>query len=315
MVKVGMDRETLRQWVRITVGPVFWIGAVQVAWTIVLLLWISAFTASGPPSAALGRGTMVAGLVLLGLMLVGVTVLVIHLARQVAHSRAVKDFISQVSHDLRSPLTTVKLHVETLLRRELSPEQSRACLDAASQELERLERGIEGVLMASRLERQKLQIAARPVPLVAFLERYSESKRDSVGLRGATLEIGALPELTVSADPAFLEKMLDNLIDNAVLHCQPEVRIRVSVIEQSRCAVVSVADDGPGLPRREWRRVFSMFYRGPKGRRHRKGTGLGLFIVAGIAKAHGGRAWVESAGPGRGCQFRVALPLEQAARP
>jgi two-component system phosphate regulon sensor histidine kinase PhoR len=315
MVKARMDREALRQWIRITVGPLFWIGAVQVAWTIVLILWISAFTAGGPPSASMGRGTMVAGLVLLGLMLVGVTVLVVHLARQVAHSRAVKDFISQVSHDLRSPLTTVKLHVETLLRRELSPEQSRACLDAASQELERLERGIEGVLMASRLERQRLQIVARPVPLADFLASYLEAKRDSIALRGAQIEHAPMPVLVVSADPSILEKMLDNLIENAILHCQPGVRIRVSVAEQSRCAVVSVSDDGPGLPRREWRRVFSMFYRGPKGRRHRKGTGLGLFIVAGIAKAHGGRAWVESDGPGRGCQFRVALPLAEAAQP
>jgi signal transduction histidine kinase len=310
MVKGLLTREALRQWVRITVGPVFWIAAVQVAWTVVLLLWIYAFTASGP---AASRGVLVAGLILLGLMLLGVTVLVIHLARQVAHSRAVKDFISQVSHDLRSPLATIKLHLETVLRRELSREQSRTCLEAASQELDRLERSIEGVLTASRLERQKLQIATQPIALDQLLRRYLDIKRNAAELRGAELAVDELKPLVVTAEPAMLEKLMDNLVDNALLHCPRGVRIRVSVTEQSRCAVVTVSDNGPGLDRRERKRVFRMFYRGPKSRGHRKGTGLGLFIVAGIAKAHGGRAWVDSPGPGLGSQFRVALPLAEVS--
>jgi signal transduction histidine kinase len=212
-----------------------------------------------------------------------------------------------VSHDLRSPLAIVKLHLETVLKRDLSPEQSRSCLDAAWQELGRLEAGIEGVLMASRLEREKLQVDARPLVLREFLERYIARKREAVERGRGHLESGPLPSLVIRADPVLFERILDNLVDNALAHCPPGVNIRVSATEQSRFAVVTVEDDGPGIERRERSKIFDMFYRAPHNLG--QGTGLGLFIVAGLAKAHGGQAWVES--PGIGSAFRVALPLAE----
>lgn len=299
----------MKQWLKITVGPVFWIAAIQIAWTLVLILWITTVAEQRRRVPFEGIGLLVLGVVLLVLMLVGVTVIVIHFARQVAHTRAVKDFISQVSHDLRSPLATVKLHLETIKLRELTTTQKQSCLDAAIHELGRLEDGIEGVLMASRLERDKLKLITEPVGLDEFLRQYAGAKLDDVILRGGSLEIGRLQRLTVRADPLLLRQMLDNLVNNALLHCQHGVKITVSLYEQAGCAVITVLDDGPGLPRNEWKQVFKMFYRAAKSGGHRKGTGLGLFIVAGIAKAHGGRAWVESQGMGSGCEFRVAIPL------
>jgi two-component system OmpR family sensor kinase len=132
---------------------------------------------------------------------------------------------------------------------------------------------------------------------------------------GASLswETDKAPPLIAHADPGSLRQLLDNLIDNAVHHCHPGVQVRLDLTDQARCAVLAVADDGPGLDPKEFKRVFGMFYRAPPSRRHTKGTGLGLFIVAGIAKAHGGRAWVESPGPGKGCTFRVAIPLAKEA--
>jgi signal transduction histidine kinase len=240
-------------------------------------------------------------------MLFGVNVVVIHFARQATHSRAIKDFISRVSHDLRSPLATVKLHLETMLKRDLSPEQARVCLDAAWQELNRLETGIEGVLMASRLDRQKLQIETRLLDLKAFLEQYLERKREIVGLSGGHLEGDSTSELAIQADPVLLEKILDNLVDNALKYSSIGVQIRISAMKQGRCAVVTVADDGPGIEPQERRKIFRMFYRVPRNRG--RGTGLGLFIVAGLVKAHGGQVWVDS--NGKGSAFRVALPLSK----
>jgi hypothetical protein len=300
-----MLKDFLKLWLRVTFGPLFGIVAVQVAWAVVLLLWILAYVSPYPgrygPSASLFGW----GLGFLGLMLYGVNVMVIHFARQATHSRAVKDFISRVSHDLRSPLAIVKLHLETMLKRELSPEQTRACLDAAWQELGRLETGIEGVLTASRLEREKLQIEARRLDLREFLEGYLARKREVVRLSGGHLASGDLSNLSVFADPVLIEKILDNLVDNAVNHCPPGVNIRVSVAEQSRFAILTVEDDGPGIERSERRKIFRMFYRTRLNRG--RGTGLGLFIVEGVVKAHGGRVWVES--PGVGSAFHVALPL------
>jgi signal transduction histidine kinase len=290
----------MRNWIRISFGPVFGIAATQVTWTIILIIWIIAF--------AERRSQLIWGLVLLGMLLLGVTSLVIHLARQISQTRAVKDFVSQVSHDLRSPLATAKLHLETVMSRALDEKQKENCLSAALQELQRLETNIESVLTASRLERKKLALSTEPMRLDDFLRDYAASKKDNVTLRGGTLSASYLPPLTVEADYVLMTRMLDNLVDNAMVHCHKGVNIELALAEQTRCAVIDVIDDGPGLPSHEWRKIFRMFYRSARSN-YRKGTGLGLFIVWGIARAHGGRAWVENSTKGKGCRFRVAIPL------
>jgi signal transduction histidine kinase len=300
----------MRRWLRFSTGPTFWIAAVQTAWTVTLVLWIVFFVDRRAREPHPGWGVLVTGIVGFVLMLVGVTVIVVHLGRQVAHNRAVKDFVSRVSHDLRSPLTTVKLHLQTIALRDLTAEQRRECLDTALVELARLENGIEDVLTASRLERQSLRIAAERVRARDFLDDYVAIKRKAVAAASGKLlwEREGTPDLEVLADPMLLRQILDNLVDNALAHCPPGVAIRVELGEQAGQAIFAVIDDGPGLERSEWRKVFRMFYRGDRSKSYTKGTGLGLFIVAGIAAAHGGKAWVDSPGPGKGCNFRVAIP-------
>jgi len=299
-----MLKDFLRLWVRITFGSLFWIIAVQMAWAMVLLFWILGYVRPHVGRAP-SLGLFGWGLVFLALMIFGVNVLVVHYAHQAAHSRVVKDFVSRVSHDLRSPLASVKLHLETLLKREVSPEQARACLDAAWQDLGRLETSIDGFLMAARLERRKQRIDLHPLDLGAFLERCLARRREAVVRGGGSLDFGPLPALWIRADPAMLEKILDNLLDNALCHCPPGVRIRVALARSGNLARLTVADDGPGIAPGERRKVFRLFYRA--GSAHGRGTGLGLFIVASLVKAHGGRVWVEC--PGVGSAFHVALPL------
>jgi signal transduction histidine kinase len=300
----------MRRWLRLTFGPVFWIVAVQIGWTVALVGWIVYFVDRRSRLQHEGWHPLVWGILLFALMFAGVTGIVVHFSRQVALNRAVKDFVSQVSHDLRSPLTIVKLHLETLRLRSLTPEQRADCLGTALAELGRLESEIEGILTASRIERARLKLAAQPLELKAFLSGYALEKSKAVGVLGGSLtfEPSRAPELVARADPDLLRQLLDNLVDNAFTHCQKGVDVQLSLGEQGRCAVISVSDDGPGLEQKQLRKVFRMFYRAP-GSRHSKGTGLGLFIVAGIARAHGGEAWAESPGPGKGCTFRVALPL------
>jgi signal transduction histidine kinase len=165
--------------------------------------------------------------------------------------------------------------------------------------------------MASRLDRMKLKIDAQRVDLGDFLGRYLARKREAVDLGGGHLEAGPLRRLMVRADPAMLEKILDNLVDNALRHCPSGVQVRVSLEAKNHLAVVTVADDGPGIARRERSKIFRMFYRAPHDLG--PGSGLGLFIVAGLVKAHGGRVWVES--PGSGSAFHVALPTVEEGDP
>lgn len=301
----------MKAWLRPSAATI-WIVSVQTAWTITLIAWIVYFLSWRAEHGA-GWEPLIVGIGLLVVLLALAIVVVLHFSRQVAHNQATKDFVSQVSHDLRSPLATVKLHLETLQLRELDVEQRAECLEMALTELGRLEAGIEDVLTASRVERRKLRLEAGPVELKPFLDQYAAMKSREVELQKAHFEWVAdeAPPLVARADRESLRQLLDNIVDNAVHHCPPGVNIRLELAEQLRCAVIIVADDGPGLARSEWKRVFRMFYRAPPSRRHTKGTGLGLYIVAGIAKAHGGKAWVESPGPGKGCIFRVALPLSK----
>lgn len=304
----------MRRWWRIPAGPIFWMITVQVAWTITLVAWILYFVQRR--NALEGWSTLVAGILLLCLMLAGVTVIVIHLGRQVAHNRAVKDFVSTVSHDLRSPMATVKLHLETIKLRDLDQQQQAACLDTALDELDRLESGIEDILTASRLERRGQPLNKERVELVSFLAAYQQEKAEKIKWQGASVRckhptVGAI---WVRADALLLRQMLDNLVDNAVAHGPKGVKISVEVVEHGGTAVIGVRDDGPGVARAERKKIFRMFYRAPGRRKHQRGTGLGLFIVASIAKAHDGRAWVESEGPGKGSLFRVAIPFAKETR-
>jgi hypothetical protein len=303
-----MLKDFLRFWVRISFGTLFWIVAVQMAWAMLLLFWILAYVRRHAAMAAPGAGLFGWGLGFLALLILGVNILVIHYIHQAAHNRVVKDFVSRVSHDLRSPLASVKLHLETLLKREVGPDQARECLEAAWQDLGRLETRIESVLMAARLERRKVRIETRPVDLGEFVTHYLARKRETVVRSGGRLEAGLLPALWVQADPALLEKVMDNLVDNALGHCPPGVRIQVALAPKGHLAQLTVADDGPGIAAGDRRKIFRLFYRAAAARGH--GTGLGLFIVASLVKAHGGRVWVES--PGAGSRFQVALPLEES---
>lgn len=302
-----MLKDFLKLWIRITLGSVFWIIAVQVAWGMLLLLWILAYVKLHAATAVPSRAAFWGGLGFLALMIFGVNVLVIHYARQAAHNRVVKDFVSRVSHDLRSPLSSVKLHLETLLKRELGPEQTRSCLDAAWQDLGRLEASIEGILMASRLEHQKLQIELQTLDFGDFLGGYLARKREVVEGNGGHLQLGVLQDLLIRADPAMMEKILDNLLDNALCHCPPGVHIRVALARKNRLALLTVADDGPGIAPGDRNKIFRLFYRAAASRG--RGTGLGLFIAASLVRAHGGRIWVEC--PGVGSMFQVALPLRE----
>lgn len=291
----------------------FWMITVQVAWTITLVAWILYFVERR--NEVEGWGTLVAGILLLCLMLAGVTVIVIHFGRQVAHNRAVKDFISVVSHDLRSPLATVKLHLETIKIRQLEPEQASACLDTALDELGRLESGIEDILTASRVERGGLRVHKEPLDLAQFVGDYHRDKSERARLLGANITFRPPRDsMWIRADKLLLRQMLDNLVDNAIVHGQRGVRVELEVAERGGTAVIAVRDNGPGIIRAERKRIFRMFYRSPGHRKHRRGTGLGLFIVASIAQTHEGRVWVDSDGPGKGSQFYVAIPFAKKDR-
>jgi K+-sensing histidine kinase KdpD len=227
--------------------------------------------------------------------------------------------LASVSHDLRTPLTSIRAAVESLLDQELclSPAELREFHLIISEEAQRLTRLVEGLLRMGRIEAGQLRPDCRWESVGELCDNVLERCAAELQHHRVRVECdGALP--VVKFDARLVAEALAHLIENAAKYSptgsQIVVRLRVTAGE----LVVSVADEGPGVAPDEVEHIFAQFYRGQNRGHHSpheppSGTGLGLAIARGIVEACGGRIWVESL-PGRGATFTFALPVETHER-
>lgn len=238
-------------------------------------------------------------------------VLVLHdVTRLKALETVRKDFVANVSHELKTPLTAVKGALETLLEGALEdPVNARRFLEVAARHTERLAAIVDDLLSLSRLEQQEeAELVKQRFPLETAAREAVQVCQSKASAKGITLELEAEAELTVEADPRMLEQALTNLIDNAIKFSPQGSRVRITVGRRNGQAAVAVQDFGIGIPKKDQSRVFERFYRvDPARSRELGGTGLGLAIVKHIVLAHGGSIELESE-PGAGSTFTILLP-------
>jgi signal transduction histidine kinase len=220
------------------------------------------------------------------------------------------DFVSLVSHELRSPMAALIGAAQTLRERwrELSPEQRESFLGLIAHETSRLAALVEDVLDTSRIEAGTFSYTFDDVDVGALVRAAAaaaESGQDEVAVRAKVTD--AVP--TVRADAERLRQVLSNLIDNAVKYSPDGGEVRVATFAENGRVHVSVSDRGPGIPSEQQRLIFEKFGRAKLGDKTKPGTGLGLFIARSIAEAHGGDIVVESV-PNRGAKFTLTLPLD-----
>lgn len=222
-----------------------------------------------------------------------------------------RDFVANVSHEMRTPIGLVRGYVEAL-QDGLAESPADRCemLGIIHAELDRVERLIADLLQLARLDAGQVQLQREPValgPLAAHLVKKCTPLLEQARVT-VKLEIPA--ELPLAfADPDQVEQVLLNLLENALRHSPPGGTVTLVARESQGDLLVQVQDEGPGIPPEERHLVWERFYRGDPARSRKKGgTGLGLAIVRGIAGAHGGRTWVEAA-PGGGSCFCVTFPL------
>lgn len=231
--------------------------------------------------------------------------------RQQQLSEMKSNFVSSVSHELRAPIASVRLMAEELEHGAASsPEKTRQYLGFIGQECRRLSSVIENVLDFSRREQGRERFDFEPTDLAALVEETAALMRAYGSERGVRIEvIGRGQPEPVNADGRALQRLLVNLIDNALKHAPPDSAVRVGWEFAGSMVSLWVEDDGPGIPRQEQTRIFERFYRvGSELRRQTQGVGLGLSIVKHLAEVHGGRVVVRSE-PGQGSRFTVELPL------
>jgi signal transduction histidine kinase len=223
-----------------------------------------------------------------------------------------RDLLANVSHDLRTPLTTLLAHLETLQMKksELTPEERTEYLDVATRQSQRIGLLVEQLLESAKLEAGQVSVNVERFAIGELLQdvvqKFALAARD----RGVALEVDAMAAATmVNGDIALLERVLDNLIDNALRHTPAGGRVTVQSEPQGEQVRIAVTDTGPGLTHEEAKQVFERFYRGDPGRSTSSGqSGLGLAIVKSILELHGSTVAVESQ-PGHGASFCFELPI------
>lgn len=219
-----------------------------------------------------------------------------------------RDFVRDASHEIRSPITLVRGHLELLLRSGLDAASTEDANIALS-ELNRLSRISDGLLTIARME-QPNGLRLVPVDLAEILSR-SIRHWSGAASRRWLLDVGT--DVGVRADPDRVEAAVDALLENAVQHTEEGGLIALTLRADGDCVVLGVADDGAGVPVEQRDRIFERFYR-RNSERNPSGSGLGLSIVQAIAVAHDGQVSVGRGTPG-GAAFSVRLPVRGPAEP
>ena len=256
---------------------------------------------------------LVFGVLSFALIIAGIIVYTVFLVRELRRNDQHDAFINAVTHELKTPIASIRLYLETLQSRQVSEARQREFYRIMLADTERLQQTVEQVLKAG-VAGQRLGLQHRaPVDIAALAAEVTETARlrhrlaeDRIVLAVATPSASGL---YVDGDVDELRTVLSNLLDNAVKYSRDEVQVTVEVAAPSPDTVwVRVKDRGVGIPRAQLRRIFKRFYRF-QGRGFKvKGTGLGLYIVRSIVRQHGGRVFAASEGEGKGATFTVELP-------
>ena len=269
-----------------------------------------------PPRAYVLRtmtGSLIGSLVLLGLTTGCFALMLSTILRQKKLSEIKNDFISNMTHELKTPLATVGAAVEALqdFGALADPHKTDAYLTMARQEVRRLTNLVEQVLHVAVEERQGLALnpeLLRPAELVASLV----SRHQLQATKPVAFEVTIAPTDRLLADRLHLAGALDNLLDNAIKYAGTSVRIGLHGRAQANGWQLTIADDGPGIAAGYQEAIFEQFFRVPTGNLHAvKGFGLGLYYVRQVVAGHGGRVHVRST-PGRGSEFIIWLPASIA---
>ena len=264
------------------------------------------------------RRLLLTGLaVLVGLVIAGGYLVVRAVSRELAVGRLQSDFVSAVSHEFRTPLTSLRQFTD-LLNDTVEPPAAkrRAFYQAQARATDRLQRLVESLLDFGRMEAGARPYRLQPVSLAQLVQSVVDDFRREAAPEGFTVTCAVSPggadsaDGAMDADPDAIARALWNLLDNAVKYSGTGRRVSVTVGRQDGSLAITVRDEGLGIPRDEQAEIFNKFVRGAASRAHGiRGTGIGLAMVRHIVEAHGGRIHLESV-PGEGSTFTIVLPLQ-----
>jgi two-component system phosphate regulon sensor histidine kinase PhoR len=299
------ERRSLRWPITLGVVMIVLVVLLIVGWVV---LSVMGWTSGGP--TALYLTLLAVGATLLTLVLVGVVVYLTLTIKAINLSRRQSNFIDSVTHELKSPIASLKLYLQTLNRRQVSPEEQGNFYKYMLEEIERLDTLINHLLDAARLEKDRTPADKQEVDVAEVLRSVAGTVCLRYQVPADVVSLDLKP-CTVMAAPVDLELIFRNLIDNAVKYAQddnPQVWVTLEPAEEGKI-VSCVTDNGRGIPVQYRRKLFARFMRlGSELMRDKPGTGLGLYIVRTLVRRLGGKIQIRDRDKGSGTVFEVTLP-------
>lgn len=254
---------------------------------------------------------LVFGIVFFALIITGLVLNTIFLVREIRRNEQHDAFLNAVTHELKTPIASIRLYLETLKTREVSEEKRREFYEIMLSDSNRLLNTVEQVLQASSAHERRRLLNISEIELGDLLQDSVEIVKSRYNLDEAAIALTKPGEqVKISGDKAELQSVFTNLLDNAVKYSGDEIKVLVRLkTGAEKNAEVHIKDSGIGIAPNELKRIFRRFYRVPNLLTQRKkGTGLGLYIVRSIVKKHDGKIFARSGGEGKGSNFIVQLP-------
>jgi signal transduction histidine kinase len=252
------------------------------------------------------------GVIVFAAIILGLILNTGFLVREIRRNEHHDSFINAVTHELKTPIASIRLYLETLQRREVDEAQRREFYKLMLEDTDRLLGTVEQVLKAGESTYRRPGRATAKVEFAGLVEECMELARSRHHLQSEALH-WAEPtngrEVVIEGDPAELRTAVSNILDNAIKYSGGKVDVSVRLQTPDNRVALSVRDQGIGIPEHELKRIFRRFYRvSGRSMSRVKGTGLGLFIVRAIARAHAGRVFAESGGENSGTTITLELP-------
>ena len=273
---------------------------------------------------------LVFGVIFFAIIIAGLILNTTFLVREIRRNEQHDSFLNSVTHELKTPIASIRLYLETLQTRDVDEAKRREFYDVMLADTDRLLGTVEQVLRAGHTGHKRRRLTFQPVNVSALVREcvaIARTRRPALDPEAFRIidttrqptEVAAEDSMPsapiVLGDAGELSAAISNLLDNAVKYSTGRVRVTVEVgVIDGRRVVVRVRDEGMGIPHGQLKSVFKRFYRVPVPVMTRiKGTGLGLFIVRAVVERHGGRVYAESEGEDRGSTFTMLLPLADPA--
>jgi signal transduction histidine kinase len=308
--------------------PIFIFIGVQVAWIVLMAVWINWYLKNSRKFQEFAQKIrpdlfadefnwliLLEGCLLMLIILAGVYIIFVYWNKQARLNRLQSNFVSSVSHELKSPLASIQLYLETMKYQKVSKEESDEFVEMMLTDTERLASLINNILESSKYDPKNMQLQFQSVQLGAFLQEVLEGLKRQFEERNCEVKLEIQEDCKLMLDTRAMQMVFNNLIGNALRYSPIGAPLIIRVRKKKKFCEIDFIDQGMGLGKKDMKKIFRKFYRVTNNKSQNiEGAGLGLFISKEIVRTHKGQMRVFSDGPGKGSVFTVALPMDKNSK-